>query len=663
MTDLPMRKIAFMTNTTPEQRAAAEPTGGRTTAVAGDPQLERPGRRAGGAWGLESGESVIAGMAVAALAILLVALGAGGWWAARAHHRQAEAARFEQVRVVVDLLARNAEPLMASGELTALRRMLIEARAQNGLARSRIVLPDGRVVADSEPGGITAGAAALPASWPAGPLDAVGSSLSDAAGRSAEGAPARFVRSLMVTGRGPATLEVSAELGAAGSVAGTWEFATGQAALGVGTLGLLWAVYRHLRNRVRALGLIRDALVAVGRGERSADVLTLDPKLGTEAGAWNELLRERSAARRETVAAGLSEKLERRREPRGELELACDSLSVGLAVVDEHGRVRHANGAAASLLRIRREEMAGRPLADVLPAGDEQGRAAVADLAAGRAAQRRTWEVAAGEAGAQVGVLRLTLRPLRREDASAALLTVEDVTQQRVADASRSAFVAQATHELRTPLTNMRLCIETALEETEPDPAEIAKAMGFLNGEVRRLERMVGEMLSVSEIEAGSLKLHADDVRLDAMFGALRDELAPLAAEKRVELAFDLPPKLPVIVGDRDKLVLALHNLVGNAIKYTPEGGMVTVTVRADGRRVAVEVADTGIGIRAEEQEKVFERFYRAKDPRVAKITGTGLGLALSREVARVHGGDVTVQSEVDKGSTFTLTVPVGKAA
>ena len=614
--------------------------------------------------GLLQWESVIAGMALSALVILVVTLGVAGWWAATSHRQAAENARHEQVRVVSDLLAQHAEPMLAVGEVTAVRRALVEARAQNGLSRCRIVLPDGRVIADSEPGGITA--VVLPDTWPAGPLDAR-STLASTADAMTQ------VRSLMVRGRGPATLEVTAP--AASPTGGAWEVATAPGLLGLGAVAALWFIYRRLRKRVVTLGLIRDALAAVGGGERSADVLALSPDLGPEAVAWNELLGERRAAERAAVAGELEGKLDRRREPRGELELACDSLAVGLAVVDERGNVRHANGAAASLLRTRRDELVGQPLVELL-AGDENARAAIQSLVGGKSSQRRTWEVtlpeperpsgdarsAAGGA-AQSSVLRITLRPLRQEDSCAALVTVEDVTQQRVAEAARSAFVAQATHELRTPLTNMRLCIETALDEPEPSPAEVGKCLNMLNGEVRRLERMVSEMLSVAEIEAGSLKVHADDVRLDALFEALRHEVEPMAAEKRVELAFDLPPKFPVLHGDRDKLVLALHNLIGNAIKYTPAGGKVTVAVRADGSRVTVDVADTGIGIRAEEQDRVFERFYRAQDPRVAKITGTGLGLALSREVARIHGGDVTVQSEIDKGSTLTLSVPIGKAA
>ncbi len=114
-----------------------------------------------------------------------------------------------------------------------------------------------------------------------------------------------------------------------------------------------------------------------------------------------------------------------------------------------------------------------------------------------------------------------------------------------------------------------------------------------------------------------------------------------------------------MIHGDRDKLGQALHNVVGNALKYTPLGGKVDVKVDASSGRLTVDIIDSGYGIAPEEQELVFEKFYRAKDTRVHGIVGTGLGLPLAREVARLHGGDLTLRSELNKGSTFTLSVPI----
>jgi signal transduction histidine kinase len=169
-------------------------------------------------------------------------------------------------------------------------------------------------------------------------------------------------------------------------------------------------------------------------------------------------------------------------------------------------------------------------------------------------------------------------------------------------------------------------------------------------------------MLSVSEIEAGSLKIRNDDVRLDKIFEELQADYTAQAKDKKLSLKFDLPPKFPVILGDRDKLMMTLHNLLGNALKYTPEGGNVSVVVKDEAKRLIVDVTDTGIGVNEKELQLIFDKFYRAKDPRVAKITGTGLGLALAREVARLHGGDITVQSQLDKGSTFTLAIPIAQA-
>ncbi|MGE5610528.1 MAG: sensor histidine kinase, partial [Bacillota bacterium] len=280
----------------------------------------------------------------------------------------------------------------------------------------------------------------------------------------------------------------------------------------------------------------------------------------------------------------------------------------------------------------------------------------------GNARQRKTIEIERQETQGN-SVFRVGVRPLRRDNGSTVLITIEDITQQCVAKSSRNDFIAQATHELRTPLSNIRLYVETALTEGEKDPLMRAKCLNVINDESRRLERMVGEMLSVAEIEAGSLKIHNDDVRLDKLFEELEADYAAQAKDKNITLQFNLPPKLPVIHADRDRLILAIHNLIGNALKYTPNGGQVTVGVRAEANQLLVDVSDTGIGIDEQEQQLVFDKFYRSKDPRVGKITGSGLGLALAREVVRLHGGDITLKSELNKGSTFTVAIPTLKEA
>jgi PAS domain S-box-containing protein len=338
----------------------------------------------------------------------------------------------------------------------------------------------------------------------------------------------------------------------------------------------------------------------------------------------------------------------------GALDNACDSMSQGLILVDSSMRVKYANGAAAAFLQSKREDLVGAEMGRFIQ--QEHLLEALRAAAEGDVCRPTTVEVESGDGH---GVLRFSTRPTRREDVAAAMIVIEDITQQRVAEQARNAFVAHATHELRTPLTNIRLYVETALDEGNEDSKLRAECLNVINQESRRLERMVGDILSVSEIEAGSFQIRRDDVRLDQLFQELEADYRAQAEEKQTQLGFHLPPKVPVVQGDRDKISLALHNLIGNALKYTPSGGKVDVNLEVGESGLVVEVADTGIGIGPEDAEKVFEKFYRASDARVGKITGSGLGLALAREVVRLHGGDITLQSELDKGSTFTMTLPV----
>jgi signal transduction histidine kinase len=394
----------------------------------------------------------------------------------------------------------------------------------------------------------------------------------------------------------------------------------------------------------------------MSRGETSTDVLKVGGALGDEASAWNQLLAERERAVSGSARERAAEVLGSRRAGRGDLDVAFDAMSQGLLLIDDTLHVKHINGAAISFLRTKKETAGGADVRALIEQKDVID--ALESIVTGGVRRRMTIEVQRdGEQGS--GVLRFTIRPVRREDSAAAMISIDDITQQKVAEESRNAFVAHATHELRTPLTNIRLYLETAMEDGEIDPAVRGKALNVINQEARRLERIVGEMLSVSEIEAGSLRIKRDDVRLDVLFDELRDDYQPQASEKQITLVFNLPPKLPVINGDRDKILLAMHNLVGNALKYTPAGGSVTIDVTSDAKKLTFVVRDSGIGITPEDTERIFERFYRARDPRVEKITGTGLGLTLAREVVRLHGGEITVDSELDKGSTFTLTLPV----
>jgi signal transduction histidine kinase len=593
------------------------------------------------------GESAVASIGIAAAAILLGAMAMLAWWNAEAERRALIEARREQVRSIGALLSQSAESLLAANELSAIRRMISDASVTEELPQCRLVLGDGQVIADADAAQINLHK--LPDKW--GGSESTASM--QASGRSID---ASFP--VNVPGRGPARLEMTAKVSAP-----LWTILQTQTSVGaVGAtalIGILF-VYRRTRMRLRSMCAIHEALRAMAKGETDSAVLQVNTALGEESHAWNKLLAERESARTAGASDKAAEVLGSRRAARGDLDVAFDAMAQGLLLIDDKLIVKHINGAAASFLRTKRDTAIGADVKTLIEQADVLE--SLTSVVGGAVRRKTTIEVQReGEQGS--GVLRFSIRPVRREDSAAAMLIIEDITQQKVAEESRNAFVAHATHELRTPLTNIRLYLETAMEDGEKDAALRGKCLNVINQEARRLERIVGEMLSVSEIEAGSLRIKRDDVRLDVLFEDLRTDYQPQAEEKGITLVFNLPPKLPVINGDRDKMLVAMHNLVGNALKYTPSGGTVTVDVQADGKQLSFAVRDSGIGISAEDAERIFERFYRAKDPRVEKVTGTGLGLTLAREVVRLHGGEITVDSELNKGSTFTLTLPVAAEA
>ncbi len=530
---------------------------------------------------LARGESLVASLGGACAAILLCALAVSGWWMTRAERTTAE----NDCKGKLAALARSSTPameaLLESGDVSALRRMITEMGRANGLTECRVLLPDGRVVADQNPKAISPGV--LPPKWEG-----------TVAASAAEDGRGFFVeQELKVDGRGVAKFRAAAEPVATGLA---WQELAGVGVVAVGGLCALLLVYHKFRTRVAPLSLVREGLLAVLGGEQTYEVLKLNARLGPEAAGWNKLLGEASAVKTTAIAERAKDALGNRRQGRSDLDHACDTLAVGLLIVDENGKVKHCNGAAATLLRAKREEMGGAEIG--LLVKNEAARGVIDASVKGGAVQRRAIEIErTNEEGG--GVLRIQVRPLRKDDSPGAVITIEDVTQQRVADAARNSFVAQATHELRTPLTNMRLYLETALEDGEKDPVVRAKCLNVVNLEARRLERMVGEMLSVAEIEAGSLKIRKDDVRLDKMFEELEAAFRAQAEEKKIVMELQLPPKWPVVLGDRDKLALALHNVVGNALKYTPESGRVTIAAREEGKFFVVDVTDTGIGIAA----------------------------------------------------------------
>lgn len=594
---------------------------------------------------IHRGESLVASVGISLAAIVMLAMGAAAWWTLNAQKTASQQDRIAEVERSGDLLAQSAQTMLTSNDLSGLRTLLADAARNSNFSDCRIILPNGQIIADSDPSKITL--KKIPAEWPAGTAT-LGGTFKDG----------NYTTGLSFSGNRSASLQITP--GPIAPLAGHWETEAGLGAIGIAALVALLMVYRRLRRRMRAVGAIGEALLAMAAGEHNADALKVAASLGTEAVTWNRMLEEKEELHQQQAAESLSTSVGNRREGKGQLEAACDALSQGMLLIDENLTIKFSNGAAGIFLGAVKDKLGGKTIESFVQ--DEKVMAAVKAIAQGNSRQRTTveWE-RRGPAGQSV--LRFAIRPVRKEDGAAAMLIIEDITQQRVADEARNTFIAQATHELRAPLTNMRMYIESAIEDGEDDAAVRAKCLNVINQEARRLERIVGEMLSISEIEAGAFTVNRTDIYSEQIFKELQEDYAEQASTKEISLSFNLPPKLPAIKGDRDKIMVALHNLLSNALKYTPRGGKVSVTAEVKQDLLYVEVADNGIGISEEDQQRVFDKFMRAQDPRVEKITGTGLGLTLAREVVNLHGGTITLQSELNKGSTFTVTLPANQAA
>ncbi|MDL1891869.1 HAMP domain-containing protein [Sphingobacteriales bacterium CHB3] len=218
-------------------------------------------------------------------------------------------------------------------------------------------------------------------------------------------------------------------------------------------------------------------------------------------------------------------------------------------------------------------------------------------------------------------------------------------------------FSSDASHELRTPLTIMRGEIELALRN-EKTPTEYREILSSTLEEILRLKSIIDNLLTLGKADHGVLDLKLEEVHLDSLIKDLFDDSEMLAESKRIHV--ELKNAEPVtIVGDKGRLHQLFLNIVDNAIKYTPQGGHVAISVQRQNGSALVEVEDDGIGIPEQDIDKIFDRFYRVDKARSREMGGTGLGLSIAKWIAEIHRGTITVESEVDKGSKFSVTIPI----
>jgi two-component system, OmpR family, phosphate regulon sensor histidine kinase PhoR len=342
-------------------------------------------------------------------------------------------------------------------------------------------------------------------------------------------------------------------------------------------------------------------------------------------------------------------------EPGPPPERAEDELlPVGVLHVGTDHRITAANPRAAVLLGSGTGTLAGRSVMESFL--DARLEAALDRVPVGGSL--------ATEHRVTTGGQRLLLVRAHRLARDDLVVVLEDVTELRRLQQIRTEFIDNLGHELRTPLSTVTLLAETLAREAEAAdvPPRMRDRISRIEEETGHLAQMVNEMLDLARIEGGSLLRLEEDVDLGLLAAASAERLRLFAERNHVALVIDAEPDLPTVRGDESRLGQVVVNLVHNAVKFSPDGGEVRVTVRRADAAVAVAVTDHGIGIRPADRARIFERFYKADRARV-RGGGTGLGLAIARHVVEGHGGRIGVESREGSGSTFTFTVPIAVPA
>ncbi|MGD9519020.1 MAG: ATP-binding protein [Armatimonadota bacterium] len=344
------------------------------------------------------------------------------------------------------------------------------------------------------------------------------------------------------------------------------------------------------------------------------------------------------------------------REERDELEETLESLRAGLIVVSIDGKVRLMNPAACQLLGYNENSACvGKPMAQVI--GHQELRQLFEE--GFRERQPMVKELSFDE-GRRIYRAETSLMMDDNGQLQNVVAIIYDITEIRQLERMKTAFVSTVSHELRTPLTSIKGFISTLLDDTEGmyDEETRREFYEIIDEECDRLTRLINDLLNVSRIESGrALEMYITHVNLHQLAQSVCDLQQTYTDRHQVINA--VPPDFPIIEADADKVTQILDNLVGNAIKYSPEGGEVRISAIDEGDSVRLDVTDQGLGIPEEHREKIFERFQMVEDESRKAIRGTGIGLYLVRHLARAHGGDVWLDwSEVGRGSRFSVRLP-----
>ncbi len=367
---------------------------------------------------------------------------------------------------------------------------------------------------------------------------------------------------------------------------------------------------------------------------------------------------------RETLTA-LETQYTNAERSRSEMHAVLDAASEGMALVTPDRRFLTINRRFADFFALRPEEVIGHRFEEFAPliARVYADPEAFGKLVSGTATDtERQFTAIVAQKWPEVRELQLFTTPVHseRNHFLGRLYVLRDVTQERQLDRMKTEFISRVSHELRTPMTSIKGFVDLLLDgEAGQVTEEQHEFLEIVSTNTDRLLALINDLLDVSRIESGRMKLQRESLDLAQIIRGVASSLVTQIEAKQQTLTVTIPPDLPPIAGDPNRVQQIVANLLTNAHKYTPSNGTIQIEAMAEGTVVKTTVRDSGVGLSPDEQSQIFTKFFRAQNRTTQEAGGTGLGLALTRSLVELQGGEITLSSVQGQGATFTFTLPI----
>lgn len=393
------------------------------------------------------------------------------------------------------------------------------------------------------------------------------------------------------------------------------------------------------------IGEMREQALRIARGDYSRKV-TVHGKdeLGQLALTFNQL------------AEQIEETQDAMESERNRLNSVLSHMSDGVVATDRREKVITINDMALSLLGITKEQAIGKNILNLL---------AIEKDYTLRKILESTEELLIERQDAKYGdmmIIRVEFSMIRRESGfiSGLVAVMHDVTEQEQNERDRREFVSNVSHELRTPLTSMRSYIETLSEGAWQDQEMAPRFLKITLDETDRMIRMINDLLDLSRMDNGNLKLNLEMVNFNELVNFVLDRFDVIISngDKKYKIIREFTQRPLFVEVDADRMIQVIDNIMNNAIKYSPDGGKITIRLMETHNNVILSISDQGLGIPKKDLSRIFDRFYRVDKARARKQGGTGLGLAISKEVVKALGGTIWATSIENYGSTFYISLP-----